>query len=483
MSDKNMLKKWNNQIPKSVQYLLRRLDKAGYEAYIVGGCVRDMYLSKKPHDWDITTNAKPDEVIELFSKDHKVFDVGKNYGTVVVIHRGEPFEITTYRMDGQYSDNRRPDSVQFTNNLLADLERRDFTMNAMAYRPTKDVGLVDPFNGTEAIDANVICCVGNPNNRFAEDGLRILRALRFAAQLNFNIEQNTSDAIHRKKYLLNKISKERINKELEKILMSNQCGANIFRNYEDVFIQFIPDIEKMVGFEQHNPFHDYDVWEHTLHCMENIPYNADLIIRLAIFLHDIGKPSAYTNENGRGHFYGHGNISAEIAHKILTDLKFSNEIVDNVTQLVSFHDITFAPTKAAVKKLLNKMGEKQLRRLFVLRICDIKGQTELAKTDRINKVKEMGEILNWIIEQSECFQIKDLAINGKDLIQVGIPEGKVIGQILNLCLSYVIDGTVNNTKEDLFEIVNKYIFASNPSLYQEISKQNNNNAKTNNGGK
>ena len=207
MSDKDSMKKWDNQIPKSVKSLLRRLDKAGYEAYIVGGCVRDMYLERKPHDWDITTNATPDEVIELFSKDHKVFDIGKNFGTVVVMYMGEPFEITTYRMDGQYSDNRRHDSLQFTTNLLADLKRRDFTMNAMAYRPVKGVGLVDPFNGTEAIDSNVICCVGNPNNRFAEDGLRILRALRFAAQLNFNIEKNTSDAIHRKKYLLYRISK------------------------------------------------------------------------------------------------------------------------------------------------------------------------------------------------------------------------------------------------------------------------------------
>lgn len=475
MSDKNSLKKWNDQIPKDVKHLLRRLDKAGYEAYIVGGCVRDMYLDRKPHDWDITTDATPDEILALFSPSNKCFDVGKEHGTITVMVRSTPYEITTYRIDGTYSDNRRPDTVEFTNNLLADLERRDFTMNAMAYNPDKEIGLIDPHNGTEAIDSKVINCVGKPVNRFAEDGLRILRALRFAAQLDFNIEINTWSAIHKKKHLLQRISAERINAEVSKILMSNKCGAWIFREFSDVFIEFVPEIEAMIGFEQNNPYHDYDVWEHTLHCMENVPPEADLITRLAILLHDIGKPLAYTELDGRGHFYGHANYSSEIAHKILTRLKFSKEVIDNTTQLISLHDVTFTPTKSAVKRLLNKMGEKQLKRLFILRECDIKGQTELGKTDRLNKVKEMKEILDWVIKQSECFQLKDLAINGKDLIQIGIPEGKIIGTILNLCLAYVIDGTVDNTKENLLEIVNKF-FASNPSLYKDIKKQVNQDA-------
>lgn len=477
MSDKDALKKWNDLIPKEVKYLLHRLDKAGYEAYIVGGCVRDMYLGRIPHDWDITTSATPDEIENLFNKDHKVFDTGKEYGTIVVMHKGKPYEITTYRSDGNYSDCRRPDSVSFTKNLLNDLKRRDFTMNAMAYRPERDVGLVDPYNGTEALDAGVVHCVGKAYNRFAEDGLRIMRALRFAAQLNFDIEKTTSEAIHRKVYLLDKISKERIQNELVKILESKNCGNNVMRDYSDVMVQIIPEIKPMIGFEQNNPYHSYDVWEHTLHCMNNIPDNADIIIRLAILLHDIGKPLSYTeDENSIGHFYGHANISAEIAYKILTNLKFSNEIIEKTIQIIGIHDVVFTPTKAAVKRLLNKIGEEQFRRLLILRKCDIHGQTTYAKDDRIERIDKVEETLNWIISQKECFNLKDLAINGKDLIAMGIPEGKIIGTILNTCLSYVIDGTVENDKDQLFKIVNTF-FASNPTIYSKTLQQKNKDTK------
>lgn len=459
MADMDMNRDWNALIPTSVKHILRRLDKAGYEAYIVDGCVRDMILGRTPHDWDITTDATPEQILEVFAT-NQCFEVGKEHGTITVMMKDEPYEITTYRIDGTYSDNRRPDSVEFTNDLLMDLQRRDFTMNAMAYRPEEDVGLVDPYNGTVALESGVIQCVGKPNNRFAEDGLRILRALRFAAQLNFCIEKNTAEAIHKKKYLLDKISKERINAELVKILMSSQCGVPVLREYADVVGQIIPELGATIGFEQHNPYHAYDVWEHTLHSLVNVPDDADLIVRLTILLHDIGKPSAFTMDGERGHFYGHPAISGELAHKVLTDLKFSNEIIDNVTQLVTFHDVSFTPTKASVKRLLNKLGEEQLRRLFIMRECDIKGQTEHLQTERLDKVKEMREILDWIIEQEECFQLKDLAINGRDLLNIGIPEGKEIGRILNLCLAYVIDGTVDNTKESLMEVVQTTIIPS-----------------------
>lgn len=450
--DTDMVRDWNNKIPLPVKRILRRLDKAGFEAYIVGGCVRDMILGRTPHDWDITTDATPDQILAVF-KSNQCFEVGKEHGTITVMMNGEPFEVTTYRIDGAYSDNRRPDSVEFTNNLIQDLQRRDFTMNAMAYRPEDGVGLVDPYNGTESLSSGVISCVGKPNNRFAEDGLRILRALRFAAQLGFAIEKDTADSVHKKKYLLDKISKERINAELTKILMSSHCGVPVLREYSDVIAQVIPEIGAMIGFEQHNPYHEYDVWEHTLHSLDTVPYDADLYVRLAVLLHDVGKPIAFTMDGERGHFYGHPVISGELTHKILTDLKCSNEVIINVTQLVAFHDVVFTPTKASVKRLLNKLGAEQLRRLFIIRECDIKGQTSFAQKDRLDKVKEMREILDWIIEQEECFQLKDLAINGKDLLAIGIPEGKEIGRILNMCLAYVIDGTVDNTKENLMEIV------------------------------
>lgn len=300
----------------------------------------------------------------------------------------------------------------------------------------------------------MIRCVGNPEERFKEDGLRILRAMRFSTQLDFTIEESTSQAIHNEKELLSNISQERISQELSKIIMSKNCGNKILREYSDVICQIIPEIKPMIGFEQNNPYHVYDVWEHTLHCMDNVFPDVDLIVRLAILFHDIGKPNNYIeDENGIGHFYGHAHSSYIIAQKVLKRLRYSSEIIESVSQLICCHDATLTPTKPSVKRLLNKLGEKQLRRLLVLRVHDIKGQSSKDMELRLEKVDKILEILDWIIKQSECFQLKDLAINGNDLIEIGIPEGKLIGQILNPCLSYVIDGTVNNTKNDLLKMI------------------------------
>ena len=252
---------------------------------------------------------------------------------------------------------------------------------------------------------------------------------------------------------------------MSKILMSENCGNEVLREYVDVICQVIPEIKPMIGFKQNNPYHLYDVWEHTLHCMDDVAPDTDLITRLAIFLHDIGKPNNYVeDENGIGHFYGHAHSSYTIAQEVLKRLRYSNDIVESVSQLIDCHDVTLTPTKAAVKRLLNKLGEKQLRRLFVLRIHDIKGQLSKDIELRLEKVYKVSEILDWIVEQSECFQLKDLAINGRDLIEIGIPEGKLIGKILNLCLAYVIDGTVDNTREELFKVANM-LFTANPTLY------------------
>lgn len=470
ISDRGYMTFNNAMIPEGARYLIYVLIKYGKcQAYLVGGCVRDMCMNHIPHDWDITTNATPNKMISIINsvckqdgKKVQIIPTGLKHGTVTFVIDGEGYEVTTFRNDGQYSDNRRPDEVIFTDNLLEDLSRRDFTINTITYN--QYIGFQDFYDGMRDIKNKIIRCVGNPDERFKEDGLRILRAVRFAAQLGFTIEKNTSQAIHNQKELLSNISQERISQELSKILMSKNCGNEILREYSDVICQIIPEIIPMIGFKQNNPYHLYDVWEHTLHCMDNISSDTDLITRLAILLHDIGKPNNYIeDENGVGHFYGHAHSSYIIAQKVLKRLRYSNEIVEEASQLIDCHDVTLTPTKAAVKRLLNKLGEKQLRRLLILRTYDIKGQSPKNIEIRLETVNKVSEILDWIIEQSECFQLKDLAINGKDLIEIGIPEGKLIGKILNLCLAYVIDGTINNTKEELYEVAN--IFAANPTSY------------------
>lgn len=470
-SDRGYMSFNNAMIPEGAKYLIYILIKYGhYQAYLIGGCVRDMCMNRISHDWDITTNATPEEMISIIKtickrdgKELQIIPTGLQHGTVTFVIDGENYEITTFRNDGQYSDNRRPDNVIFTDNLLEDLSRRDFTINTITYN--QYIGFQDFYDGVKDIKSKVICCVGNPDERFKEDGLRILRAMRFAAQLEFTIEDNTSQAIHNQKELLSNISQERISQELSKILMSKNCGNEILRKYSDVICQIIPEITPMIGFQQNNPYHAYDVWEHTLHCMDSTYCNTDLITRLAILFHDIGKPNNYCeDENGVGHFYGHAHTSYIIAQKVLKRLRYSNEIVDAVSELIHCHDVILTPTKAAVKRLLNKLGETQLRRLLLLRVHDISGQSQKDIAERLEKVDKVADILESILEQEECFQLKDLAINGKDLIEIGIPEGKLIGKILNLCLAYVIDGTVDNTREELFKVANM-LFTANPTLY------------------
>lgn len=474
--ERGYMTKVNNMIPEGARYIIHEFARYGHQAYLVGGCVRDIILNRTPHDWDICTDATPEKMellvhciikreedIEKYcesmgrvyvKKRIKTIPTGLKHGTLTIVVDDEPYEVTTFRCDGKYSDGRRPDSVSFTNSLLDDLQRRDFTINAIAYSMFQ--GFIDPYHGMKDIENKVIRCVGNPDDRFNEDGLRILRAIRFAAQLRFDIKNSTAMAIHENKHLLDKISRERINSELCKILSSDYCGNKVLRKYADVICQFIPEVRSMIGFEQNNPYHPHDVWEHTLHCMdylrseESEPQN-DLIVRLAVLFHDIGKPNCYTSdENGVGHFYGHAVESAKITHTVLTNLKFSNEIIDNTIQLIEYHDVQFVTTKASVKRLLNKLGEEQLKRLFVLRLCDISGQNNWIV--RAGKIFDMKAILEQILEENECFKLKDLAINGKDLIQCGVPEGKTIGTILNTLLTMVIDGEINNDKDSLLQM-------------------------------
>ncbi len=439
--------KFNINIPSDANNLIHILQNNGHSAYVVGGCVRDSIIGRPIHDWDICTSATPKEMLEIF-KDKKIIETGLQHGTVTVVVNSEPYEITTYRIDGTYSDNRRPDSVTFTSSLIEDLKRRDFTINAMAYND--DEGLIDPFNGLEDIKHKKIDCVGSAKERFGEDALRILRAIRFASQLEFSIMPGTDWEIHKQYKNLKNMSIERINSEFCKIVSSNTFCVQLVL-YDDVFSLFIPELKDMIRFEQNNPYHAYDVFDHTIHAVEHCESN-DLIVRLAVFFHDFGKPHSYQDgEDGYRHFKGHGRVSADITNAIMKRLRFDNETRNNVVELVYYHDATFEVGKKYVKRWLNKIGEKQFRRLLEVRKADIKGQKPDYKPERIEKVNNIESILEEVLREDECFSLKDLAVNGKDLMSIGYKSGKELGNTLNILLQLVIDGECPNEKEKLLQ--------------------------------
>lgn len=446
-------------LPENVEYILNSLKAKGYESYVVGGAIRSLLLKKEPHDWDIATSALPNQVKETFA-DHRTIDTGIKHGTVTVLVGRTPIEITTYRKDGKYTDGRRPNSVEFTKDIFEDLKRRDFTMNAIAYNC--DSGFVDPYNGIEDIENKIIRCVGSPSLRFHEDALRIMRAMRFSAQLGFDVETNTSFAMRNSKHLLSNISAERIQSELCKILESNHCGNRVLRKYSDVASITIPEIKDMIFFDQRCSYQEYDLWEHILHCMDyfdemNSKYdNGGIILRLAVLLHDIGKPHCETKIDNKGYslFSNHADVSAKMAYRILRRLRFSNEIVGYTTQLVSYHmtDILNGD-KANVKKLLNKIGEEQFRRLIELRSSNFFCGTKLYMNQNRMwcDVKQAEFILDEVLANNECYSLKQLAINGDDLIEFGIPEGRQIKDTLELLLDMVIDDCLNNDRDALLE--------------------------------
>lgn len=440
------MKRFNIEIPESVSYIIQELEKCGHEAYMVGGCVRDSILGRKPHDYDICTSATPDETLKAFP-DEEIIPTGLQHGTVTILINKEPFEVTTYRIDGDYSDNRRLDNVTFTKNLVEDLRRRDFTINAMAYN--SKTGLIDPFNGMEDIKYKKIRCVGSAEDRFNEDTLRILRAIRFEAQLGFASFPETMFEIDRQYERLKNISVERINIEFCKIVASNQFCVELVL-YPDVFSLFIPELKDMIGFQQNNPYHAYDVFDHTVHAIEKCESN-DLIVRLAVFFHDFGKPHSYQDgEDGIRHFKGHGKVSAEITDSIMKRLRFDNETRNNVVELVYYHDATFEVGKKYVKRWLNKIGEKQFSRLLEVRKADIKGQKSDYEKFRIEKVDNIEGILNEILQEQECFSLKDLTVNGNDVKRtMNLKEGKDIRYWLNEILKRVMDGELKNNRDDL----------------------------------
>ena len=442
-------------IPADANELIHTLQNNGHSAYIVGGCVRDSILGRTPHDWDICTSATPSEMLEIF-KDKKIIETGLQHGTVTVVVNGEPYEITTYRIDGIYSDNRRPDTVTFTDKLVENLRRRDFTINAMAYNDEE--GLIDPFNGMEDIKYKKISCVGRAEDRFGEDALRILRAIRFAAQLEFTIMPGTDWEIHKQYKNLENISIERINSEFCKIASSDDFCVELLL-YKDVFSLFIPELKDMFDFPQNNPWHIWDVFGHTIHAIEYCDSD-ELVVRLAVFFHDFGKPHSYQDgEDGIRHFKGHGKVSADMTDSIMKRLRFDNETRNNVVELVSYHDATFEVGKKYVKRWLNKIGEKQFRRLLQVKKADNKAQNLELSSDRIKELSEIEALIDEVLQEDECFSLKDLAVNGKDLIGVGFSEGMEIGITLKCLLDDVIDGKIKNKKTVLLKEAKKYLYA------------------------
>ena len=440
--------KFDIKIPEDAERIINLLNEYGYDAYVVGGCVRDSILGRVPNDWDICTSATPDKMIEIF-KDYEVIPTGLQHGTITIVINHTPYEVTTFRIDGDYLDNRRPDKVEFTDDIAQDLSRRDFTVNAMAYNPK--VGLVDPYNGQKDIQSKVIRCVGNADDRFNEDALRIIRALRFASIYGFEISSDTSSSIHRNAELLNNIAVERINVELCKLLFG-QGALDILLNYSDVMATIIPELKPCIGFNQNNRYHQYTIYDHIAHAVSNYT-GQDMIVKVALLLHDIGKPLCYTEDENGGHFYGHGQPSRDLAEGIVKRLKFDNYTQKNVVELVLYHDSVIEPTVKTVKRWLNKIGEEQLFRLLDIRMADILAHAEGTQASRIERCVAVRSIAEDVIASEQCFKLKDLAVNGNDLMDIGIPKGREIGNTLNLLLDMVISGDVQNEKDELLSLV------------------------------
>ena len=430
------------QIPESVKELLNRLNKAGFEAYLVGGCVRDTIMGKVPFDWDICTNALPLEVKAVFSEYH-VIETGLQHGTVTVVINRMPIEVTTYRTDGEYKDHRRPLEVEFVRDLQEDLARRDFTINALAYHP--ETGIIDYYNGQKDIEHKIIRCVGNASDRFEEDALRILRALRFSSRLGFMIADEVKQAIYKKKKLLNDISKERIYSEFCGILMG-QNVVGVLLEYREIIAAFIPEIIPTFDFVQNHPYHQYDVYRHTVETVGAVA--EDLSLRLAMFFHDIGKPSMHTrDEKGIDHFYEHADVSVDITRKVFNRLKVDNETKHRVLLLIQWHDASIRKRK--ILSWLNRLGEGTFRQLLKVQRADILGQAKDKQKERLKELEEIEKALELELEKGSCFSLSQLEIDGRDLIELGIPKGKDIGLILESLLQEVIEEKTHNDKEEL----------------------------------
>jgi len=444
-------------MPKQVRQIIETLQEHGYEAYAVGGCVRDAILGREPQDWDITTSALPAQVKALF---RRTVDTGIVHGTVTVMLDKTGFEVTTYRVDGKYEDGRHPTEVSFTASLAEDLKRRDFTINAMAYNETE--GLVDLFGGEEDLRRGIIRCVGEAKERFSEDALRILRAFRFSAQLDFSIEEETLAAAKELAGTLKKISAERIYAELGKLLTSNHPGRLLTAYECDITEVVLPEFDAMCETPQNHPAHYTNVGLHTLDTTKYVKRMSEYAgetgftveqfrqLRLAALLHDVGKPVCHsTDEKGRSHFYGHGEKGAEIAKKILRRLKADNATIDTVCRLIKWHDYKLMPEDAPLRRAMNKIGEELFPLLFELRRGDLVAHAEPHRTEGPERLRKVWQVFLDIKRREECTSLKDLAVNGSDLIGAGFAPGKELGELLEHLLMQVIENPQMNTKETL----------------------------------
>lgn len=437
------------QMPEAANYIIQTLMAHGYEAYIVGGCVRDSVLGRTPQDWDITTSATPEQTKALF---RRTIDTGIEHGTVTIMMDHVGYEVTTYRVDGKYEDHRRPKEVTFTASLLEDLKRRDFTINAMAYNEQE--GLVDIFGGAEDLGRGIIRCVGVPQERFDEDALRILRAVRFAAQLDFEIEAKTRQAIREKAEFLRDISAERIQVELTKLITSDH-PERIIDAYElGITAIVLPEFDTMMETPQHTVYHKYDVGRHTVAVMQNI--DATPVLRWAALLHDSAKPECRTtDEQGVDHFYGHPKAGKAITRRVLRRMKLDNDTIQRVERLVEWHDFGLdgTVTKKTLRRALNRMGPDLFDDYAKLRRADMLGQSDYMQEKKQQDYQHLLEMYREIREAQECLLIRDLKLDGKDLIAMGVQPGPDMGKILNDLLQQVLEEPQLNTKEKLKELV------------------------------
>ncbi len=426
--------------------VLERLESHGYEAYVVGGCVRDSLMQRIPLDWDICTNATPEQVLQVFKSYHTI-KTGLQHGTVTVMVNKQAVEVTTYRLDGDYSDMRRPDSVTYVSDLREDLARRDFTINAMAYNPRQ--GLVDCFSGQEDLEEKIIRCVGNARERFEEDGLRIMRALRFASRFGFDIETHTALAMRELHPLLAHISVERIYKEFKGILVGKGAGSMLL-SYTDIFIGILPEMSGMDGLDQKNPHHIYDVWQHSAHSVDAIA--ADEVLRLAALFHDCGKPDCFAiGEDGFGHSIGHAGIGAQKAENILRRLKSDNATIKRVSTLVEHHGDKCPTRRAGMRRWIGKFGEEGLEQLFELMHADIMAQSPRERAEKLAELTEARDLRDEVLALMPCFTVKDLSIGGQQLMELGVPAGPEIKQLLETLLNDVQNESLENSADALIK--------------------------------
>ena len=434
------------EMPKNVCFILNKLEENNYDAYIVGGCVRDSLIGKTPNDWDICTNALPQDILRVF-EGFNTFDAGIKHGTVSLVLENEVYEITTFRIDGEYSDNRHPESVEFTTDIVKDLSRRDFTVNALAYNEKK--GLIDPFYGVNDLKFKAIRCVGDPVRRFQEDALRIMRALRFASVYDMPIEKRTANAIFSCAPLLHNIAVERIAEEFNKLVCGKNCEY-ILRRFRDVFAEIIPEIEVMFDYDQNTKHHNKTLWRHTTCAMSLV--EPDPILRISMLFHDIGKPVACKiDEEGISHFKGHPKFSAAMTESILSRLKYPKDFIDTCVTLILFHDVRFSDNKKQLKRMINKIGVKNMELLLKVQYADLMSQSMYKREEKLYKYNLSTQTFKEILENQECFSLKQLNVNGHDLIHIGITDGKKIGEILKKLLLEVVDDKINNEKQLLLK--------------------------------